>query len=123
MLRTSLALLMSAGASMACDGGDTLLAQTSAAPEAVIALDPPPMAKPFAVEIRLCDAAAQAVRVDATMPAHKHGMNYVPTVSKLADGGFKAEGLVFHMRGQWEVAVEVDTGETTHRYTYPVMMK
>ena len=45
---------------------------------------PVPVGKHFALDIALCAPAGQALpaalRVDATMPEHKHGMNYRPSV-------------------------------------------
>ena len=59
----------------------------------------------FALDIAVCAAPGTALppllRVDADMPAHRHGMNYRPTVRALGDGRFAAEGLMFHMPGRW----------------------
>lgn len=71
---------------------------------------PVPLNAPFAIELALCarDGAAVALpRVDAWMPAHRHGMNYRPSVTALGPGRFRAEGLLFHMPGRWEFVVEV----------------
>ena len=48
------------------------------------------------------------VAVDAWMPEHRHGMNYRPTVTRLAPGRWRAEGLMFHMPGRWELVFTVD---------------
>ena len=48
-----------------------------------------------------------SITVDATMPAHGHGMEVTPTV----DGGpttFNVEGMKLHMMGEWEFGVNVD---------------
>lgn len=48
-----------------------------------------------------------SIEVDATMPAHGHGMEVTPTVS----GGpttFAVEGMKLHMMGEWEFVVNVD---------------
>ena len=50
------------------------------------------------------------IRIDATMPAHGHGMNYLPVVSEVADGRFVADGLLFHMPGDWELLFELENG-------------
>ena len=72
---------------------------------------PLPLNRPFALDITLCAQNGTPVsdppRVDAWMPAHRHGMNYRPTVTTLGPGRFRAEGLLFHMPGRWEVIVEV----------------
>ena len=72
---------------------------------------PLPLNRPFALDITLCAQTGAPVsdppKVDAWMPAHRHGMNYRPTVTALGPGRFRAEGLLFHMPGRWEVIVEV----------------
>jgi hypothetical protein len=47
-----------------------------------------------------------AVKVDATMPEHRHGMNYRPSVVPIG-GGYRSEGWMFHMPGRWEFVFEV----------------
>ena len=69
-----------------------------------------------ALDIVVCPAAdgrvpPSALQVDADMPAHRHGMNYRPTVSALGGGRFRAEGLMFHMAGRWRVLFRLDRGE------------
>ena len=53
--------------------------------------------------------------VDAAMPEHGHGMNRVPSVAALGDGRFRAEGLLFHMPGRWEIYFDVTRGAITER--------
>lgn len=73
----------------------------------------------FAVDFAICPRAGakapQAVRVDANMPEHKHGMNYRAGVTSAGHGGWRAEGLLFHMRGRWDLTFDVVTGNTTER--------
>lgn len=71
--------------------------------------------QPFAVLVTVCPATAQLVRVDATMPEHRHGMNYKPTLKSLGDGLWRAEGLLWHMAGRWELRLDVLSG--TERQT------
>lgn len=66
--------------------------------------------RPFALLLQLCPPGARVLRVDATMPEHRHGMNYRPSVKPLGDGRWRAEGLLWHMAGRWELAVEVESG-------------
>lgn len=76
--------------------------------------------EPFAVEFAVCASdgrTAERVAIDATMPAHRHGMNYRPTVSVLGDGRYRAEAFLFHMPGLWEVVV------TAYRGGQPVHLK
>ena len=55
------------------------------------------------------------LRVDARMPAHQHGMNYKPTVSSTGANRYKADGLMFHMPGRWELMFEVEAGGKTDK--------
>jgi hypothetical protein len=66
----------------------------------------------FAVDTIVCgDGAAPILtRVDATMPEHRHGMNYRPTLAPKGGGRYLAEGLMFHMPGRWELSFDVETG-------------
>jgi YtkA-like len=81
----------------------------------VVAWRPEPqpivVSRHFALEIVVCpkNGAPQprSLAVDATMPAHRHGMNYKPAVNALAEGRYRAEGLMFHMPGRWEFAFDV----------------
>jgi hypothetical protein len=67
----------------------------------------------FSVLLSVCARSARAtdtVRVDATMPAHRHGMNYRPTLKALGAGRFEAAGLMLHMPGRWEFAFDITAG-------------
>lgn len=59
------------------------------------------------LDIQVCGRAGQALpasmAVDADMPAHKHGMNYRPSVRALGGGRFEAQGLLLHMPGSWRL--------------------
>jgi hypothetical protein len=72
-----------------------------------------PDAEPFAIAFAVTrndgkpvsrDAAAF---VDAEMPHHGHGMNFVPTVTRQGGDTFLGEGLLFHMPGRWVLAIDV----------------
>jgi hypothetical protein len=73
--------------------------------------DPVPVGKHFAIDVVLCPKGNATLptelRVDAAMPEHKHGMNYRPSVKALAPGQYRAEGLMFHMPGRWELVFEL----------------
>lgn len=71
----------------------------------------------FALDIEVCvtKGEARGVAVDATMPDHKHGMNYKPVVKKSVGNAWAATGLMFHMPGRWQFAFEVDTGSGRER--------
>ena len=71
--------------------------------------DPAPWAvgRHFSLRGVVC-GPARLLRVDADMPAHRHGMNYQPALQRQDDGRFTAQGLLFHMPGQWRVRLEVE---------------
>jgi hypothetical protein len=75
----------------------------------------------FALDFAVCPHAAapvpRTVRVDASMPLHRHGMNYRPVVTAQSEAMFRAEGLLFHMPGRWDVTFDVDTGSRVERLT------
>lgn len=75
----------------------------------------------FALEAEVCakDGAPQptGLRVDAHMPAHRHGMNYRPTVIAEGAGRFRAEGLLFHMPGRWQFLFDLEAPGMHERVT------
>ncbi len=91
--------------------------QVQAGPvQAAWRVEPAPIVvgRPFVLWVSLCPAPAQLVRVDATMPEHRHGMNYRPTLHKAPDGRWRAEGLLWHMAGRWELRLDVDVDGGRH---------
>lgn len=72
--------------------------------------DPAPWAvsRHFGLRGVLC-GPARLLRVDADMPAHRHGMNYRPTLQWQEGGRFTAQGLMLHMPGRWRIRFEVET--------------
>lgn len=79
--------------------------------------------RPFVLMLQVCPAQAQVLRIDATMPEHRHGMNYRPSVKALGDGRWRAEGLLWHMAGRWELAVEVESNGERRWLRQPVMLR
>ena len=82
----------------------------------------PSVGQLFALDFALCaksGAPPQRVQVDAHMPAHRHGMNYVPSVQIVAEGLYRAEGLMLHMPGRWEFLFELSTDGRTDRLAAP----
>jgi hypothetical protein len=80
--------------------------------------------KHFAVDAVVCSQAApSALRVDAQMPAHRHGMNYRARVSPQGDGRYRAEGLLFHMPGKWQFVFDVERPGRTERLTADVVVE
>jgi hypothetical protein len=70
---------------------------------------PPAVGRMFALTVDVCPADARLRRVDATMPEHRHGMNYRPGVKPAGEGRWRVEGLMFHMAGAWELRFDVET--------------
>ena len=89
--------------------------------------DPIPVGQHFIVEFAVCarDGAQppQGVRVDASMPEHKHGMNYRPGVTMVRPGTYRAEGLLFHMPGRWDLTFDLVAGTTTERVTETIRLE
>ena len=77
------------------------------------------VARHFSVDVTVCPKSgqpeAEALKVDARMPEHRHGMNYAPTLQALGPGRWRAEGLMFHMPGRWEFLFEVRAAGSTDR--------
>jgi hypothetical protein len=94
-------------------------------PGYVVAYRPRPspivVGRHFSLDLAVCprgDAPPpEAVRVDARMPEHRHGMNYRPTVTAEAGGRYRADGLLFHMPGRWELVFEIRAAGRTDRLT------
>ena len=59
--------------------------------------------------------SAMQLSVDARMPQHRHGMRVEPTVTRIADGRWRVEGLLLHMPGRWELYFDVTRGAVTER--------
>ncbi|MCX7167432.1 MAG: hypothetical protein NTV11_14320 [Rhodocyclales bacterium] len=131
-------LLMAAAAQAACPPGEadgTVVSKDELVLAYRPALNPDkgpkanrvPMAKHFALEVQLCDkggvSGAQLTKADATMPEHKHGMNYRPVVTPLGDGRFRVEGMMLHMAGHWQLAFEAQAGKQVTRFTHDVQIE
>ncbi|HEX6017311.1 MAG TPA: FixH family protein [Burkholderiaceae bacterium] len=90
---------------------------------------PAPLAsgRHFALDVAVCAAPGAALpkslRVDADMPAHRHGMNYRATVAARDAGRYRAEGLMLHMPGRWrfifDLALDGRVARLTHEVDVP----
>jgi len=69
----------------------------------------------FTLRVQICPPTARLERVDAVMPEHQHGMNYRPRLVDLGPGRWRAEGLMFHMAGRWELRFDVAEAEAEGR--------
>lgn len=83
-----------------------------------VGAETPQVGAPFDVDLKVCspgNIAIDRLAVDATMPAHKHGMNYQPQLTKTSEGTYKATGFLFHMPGMWQITVSVySAGKPSH---------
>ena len=84
------------------------------------------LGQPFAIELRVCPfvgaAPPERIAVDATMPEHRHGMNYTPSVVARGDGRYRAEGLMLHMPGRWELAFEIKAQGRSELITFDIRL-
>jgi len=75
---------------------------------------PIPVGQHFSLQLQVCadpgTSLPTAVRVDADMPAHRHGMNYRAAVQNTGPGRYQVEGLMFHMPGRWRFRLELGSG-------------
>ncbi|MBK6470941.1 MAG: hypothetical protein IPF94_09395 [Betaproteobacteria bacterium] len=78
--------------------------------------------RPFALLLTVCPMQALLTAVDATMPEHRHGMNYRPTLQPLGEGRWRAEGLLWHMSGRWELRFDVHHQDRTQTLRQDVLL-
>jgi hypothetical protein len=63
--------------------------------------------QPFAIDIAVCAlGTVEAIKVDAMMPRHRHGMNYTPKITRVSSNRFRADPLLFHMPGLWRITMK-----------------
>lgn len=78
----------------------------------------------FSLDLVVCPlggaALPVALQVDADMPAHRHGMNYRPTVRALGDGRYRVDGLLLHMPGRWRLLFDISADGRLERLTREV---
>jgi len=92
----------------------------------VFAPRPAPLAigRHFALDVVVCAAAGGSprtlARVDADMPAHRHGMNYRPTIRALGGEHYAVDGLMFHMPGRWRFMFDLGSGADLVRLMHEV---
>lgn len=61
-----------------------------------------------------------SILFDAIMPEHGHGMDYKPSVERVGSGHYKVSGIRLHMRGNWQVHVDIVSGNQTERAQFDV---
>jgi cytochrome c peroxidase len=124
--RTALCLLAAAALTapaFACDEGTRLESPRYVVAYKTEAIE---VARHFALDVAVCAKPGQpppeALKVDAHMPEHRHGMNYAPTVKPIGAARWKVEGLMFHMPGRWQLVFEIHAAGVTDRTTHPVSL-
>lgn len=90
-----------------------------------ILLDPQgvPLNQPFSAKVIVCsgsDHRPTRLEIDATMPAHKHGMNYTTKTTQIEEDLYQVDNLLFHMPGIWRLEVTAYENKTPHRYIHDV---
>jgi len=119
----------------ACGGGDAADGSSGAAGGALDAasargtfrielrpdVDPIPLNEAFAFDVVVEDADGAplpddaVVTIDARMPAHGHGMLRDVDLERVGPTAYRAEGMLLHMVGHWEVHVDVTRGAVVER--------
>jgi len=81
----------------------------------------------FAAEVVACrllgPEPVDAIAIDATMPAHGHGMNYGPAAARTAPGHYRFTGLMLHMPGTWRITFDLIQGAKRTRLTHELNLK
>jgi len=103
--------------------GGTYMVTYETAPDPISTNDP--FELKFSVTPKRAPAAGTSLKVDvdARMPAHFHGMTRAPKLSLQPDGSYKAEGMLFHMPGHWELYFDIAQGGQTERAQVDVNLK
>lgn len=87
-----------------------------------------PFNENFKLEITLGDKkfkniSPEQLAVEAIMPAHGHGMNVEPMIKQGdSPNSFLAEGMLFHMRGDWQIIIYVNDKQQTQKAVIDVSL-
>ena len=134
-LRAASALLALCGicgiadASCTASGSQVAMNGPKGAPvDLLLELEPRPVgvSAPVQAQITTCvddGVSIEAVYIDATMPLHRHGMNYRPEMNQTGEKAYRASGLFFHMPGLWRIEVSVRADGKTLRFVHDIEVK
>lgn len=92
-------------------------------------LTPMLVSEPISLQLTVCGphAADAQMTLDASMPAHGHGMNYEPEQTVLnksdSEATYQIEGVVLHMPGQWRWSVELDIADEKSTLTQDFLIE
>lgn len=121
---------LSAAAAPTC-GADWRGAQLIKAGNYVVAYRTQPakivVGRHFSIDIAVCAKGnaplPSGIAVDAYMPEHGHGMNYKAAVRATGRARFRADGLMFHMPGRWELMFDVQGAGSAERLTRSIVIE
>lgn len=82
----------------------------------------------FGADIIVCtdnmNTLVEEINIDAIMPAHKHGMNYLPElIPNEHNKQLRASGLFFHMPGEWQITVTLTLSAEPERHRLTLNVK
>ena len=83
---------------------------------------PIPVGAHLSIRFHLCGPPVGRVGVRGWMPDHRHGMNYRPSVTLNGLSG-RAEGLMFHMPGRWQLILDVRGAEGGEKLTAETVLE
>lgn len=115
------AFLAAAAPALACDSpGEGYTRLESGRFVVWLATEPraPGVGREFALALKVCAKGpdpVQALRADAWMPAHRHGMNTRASTVDLGAGRYRVDGLLYHMPGRWALRLEIDSADRRDR--------
>jgi hypothetical protein len=127
----TLAMLSIASISNACEipeGWLEMTTETSVIMKAAIRILPGTvlLGQPFDMAFLTCSensTSIKQVNVEATMPQHNHGMNYVPEITTIGQNRYKASGMLFHMPGKWRISLEARGADKNDRFVFEISVK
>jgi hypothetical protein len=106
--------------------GGQVVANADATVRLAYRFEPPELKtdRHFTLLVDACSAATiDVLAIDAQMPEHRHGMNYMPVVTKIGANRWKADGLLLHMPGRWEFRFDLRTAGRTERLAHNVTVE
>lgn len=85
-----------------------------------------PLNVAFDAIVTVCSQSERAptrLTVDATMPAHGHGMNYGLNAVRVDGRTYEVKNFLLHMPGVWRLEVTVYENNKPHRFTHDVNLQ